>query len=289
MTIPKDYKPKFDFNSIPISDISIQSKEDLIFHIDKNVPFILNVDLSQYLSVINKDIENVNKNNQINTYDSIPYSEIREGYFSDYLNYVFSDSCEKKYPENFNLIEKREGYDSNAKFRHYALSLNQDMFPSISNFKIPFLNDENYLLQLTGTFFKENNITSPHWLFIHPKYSVSNAHYDHDCVHTVIFQIKGSKKIYLVSPEFHEYIRNVNFPLLPNGFNDFTDEKLENLPTENLSVWEGDLNENQLIFIPKKWVHFVVGITSGISYSQDIVLKDNFNEWMDSIFSKRVI
>ena len=46
MTIPKDYKPKFDFNSIPISDISIQSKEDLIFHIDKNVPFILNVDLS---------------------------------------------------------------------------------------------------------------------------------------------------------------------------------------------------------------------------------------------------
>jgi hypothetical protein len=289
MCFPLKFKPKFNFKSITIPEISIQSKEDFIFHINKNTPFILNVDLSQNLSEISKDIEKVDNDCLINTYDSIPYSEIREGYFLDYLNYVFSDSCEKKYPKNFNLIEKREGYDSNEEFRHYALSLNQDMFPSISNFKIPFLSDENYLLQLTQTFFKENNITSPHWLFIHPKYSVSNAHYDHDCVHTVIFQIKGSKKIYLVSPEFHEYIRNVNFPLLPNGFNDFTDEKLENLPTENLSVWEGDLNENQLIFIPKKWVHFVVGITSGISYSQDIVLKDNFNEWMDSIFSKRVI
>jgi hypothetical protein len=91
----------------------------------------------------------------------------------------------------------------------------------------------------------------------------------------------------LVSPFQHKNIQNSNYPTLPNGFNDFLNEQIENLPTEDLILWEGNLNENQILFIPKKWVHFVVGGTSGISYSQDIVLKDNFNEWLNSIMLVR--
>ena len=283
MQIPKRYLPKFNSNCISIPKISIKSKDDLIIEIEKNIPFIMNVNLTEYLSAVKNQIDSIDERCQIKTFDSIPYSEIREGLFSDYLNYAQNDSTDKICPDNFNVIETRKGYSYSNKFRHYALSLNPDVVPEISKFKVPFLGDDNYMQQLSPEFYQKYNITTPHWLFIHPKFSVSNAHYDHDCVHTFIFQLEGTKKAFLVSPEQHGLIRNTNFPILPNGFNDFTHDLLEDLPADGLNLWEGDLEENQILFIPKKWVHFVVGKTPGISYSQDIVLKDNFNEWINSI------
>jgi hypothetical protein len=283
MQIPKRYLPKFNSNSISIPKILIKSKDDLIIQIEKNIPFIMNVNLTEYLTAVKNQIDSIDEHCQIKTFDSIPYSEIREGLFSDYLNYALNDSTDKICPDNFNVIETRKGHSYSNKFRHYALSLNPDAFPEISKFKVPFLGDDNYMQQLSPEFYQKYNITTPHWLFIHPKFSVSNAHYDHDCVHTFIFQLEGTKKAFLVSPEQHGLIRNTNFPILPNGFNDFTHDLLEDLPTDGLNLWEGDLEENQILFIPKKWVHFVVGKTPGISYSQDIVLKDNFNEWINSI------
>ena len=43
------------------------------------------------------------------------------------------------------------GYSN--KFRHYALSLNPDVFPKISKFNIPFLGDDNYMQQLSPEFY----------------------------------------------------------------------------------------------------------------------------------------
>jgi hypothetical protein len=286
MKIAEKYLPKFKSNSISIPSISIQSKGELLKHIQKNQPFIMSFDLGHYLEIVKNQIELMDKNFQIKTFDSIPYSEIREGIFSDYLDYALNDSIDKFYPDNFELTEIREGKGYLNKFRHYALSLNHDVFPKISNFKVPYLGDDNYLLQLRHEFYTKFNITSPHWLFIHPKFSVSNAHYDHDCVHTFIFQLEGTKKAFLISPDQHAFIRNNNFPLQPNGFNDFTHDLLEHLPSAGLNLWEGEIDSNQIIYIPKKWVHFVVGKTPGLSYSQDVVLKDNFCEWTESIMEK---
>jgi hypothetical protein len=149
------------------------------------------------------------------------------------------------------------------------------------NFEIPFIEKDNYLLQ--PDFINEELIISPHWLLIHPKFSISNAHIDPYFLHTSIFQLKGSKYVCCVSPDQNEIIRNKDFPLLPNGYNDFTNNDLEHLPSSDLETWEGVIEENQILFIPKRWVHFVRGLTSGISYSQDIVLNNNFNEWFVSI------
>ena len=283
MKIPEKYLPKFKSNLILIPEVFVQSSEEFIHLIEKNKPFILSYNLKDYLLIVKNQIDLIDKNRKIKTFDSIPFSEIREGLFSDYLKYTFNDSIDKLYPDNFKLLEKSENFCYKNKFRHYALSLNHYLFPNISKFKVPFLGDNNYLLQLSSEFYEKFDITAPHWLFIHPQFSVSNAHYDHDFVHTFIFQLEGSKKVFLVSPEQHSIIRNLNFHTQSNGFNDFTNIMLENLPTDGLNLWEGDLDENQILFIPKKWVHFVIGKTSGISYAQDVVLKDNFNEWIESI------
>lgn len=57
------------------------------------------------------------------------------------------------------------------------------------------------------------------------------------------------------------------------------------MPTDKLTIWEAEIEKNQILFIPCNWVHFVLGVTSGISYSQDIVLKNNFEKWLSSIFN----
>ena len=283
------YLPKFNSvkRKIPVYDV--KNKMDFHRFFQKETPFIINYNLSSHLKSVLVDIELIEKKTKIITLDSIPHKEIRAGLFFDYLNYVNSKKVDALYPENFKIIEKVKDTEINTVFRHYALSLNESLFPSIANFKIPYIENGNYLLQTKFTnsewlpHITAEDISSPHWLFIHPQFSVSNAHYDHDNVHASIFQLKGSKYVCLVSPKHHELIRNKEFPLLPNGFNDFTNNDLAHLPSNDLETWEGVIEENQIIFIPKRWVHFVLGLTSGISYSQDIVLENNFNEWSASI------
>lgn len=283
MNIPELYKPKFNSVKRQIPVVNIQEKKLFVDEFKREQPFILCHDLSNYLTETLEAFAAIDKNVRIKTFDSIPYREIREGYFNDYLAYTKQADTTQFYPTNFELIEERSLNITQTPFRHYALSLNEEIFPHIQKFKVPFIENDNYLLQLENNFYQKFKVTSPHWLFIHPKYSVSNAHYDHDAVHTAIFQFKGSKWACLIAPEDHKFLQNKNFPLLPNGFNDFTNDALAQLPTEGLVTWEGELNENQILFIPKRWVHYVVGQSSGISYSQDIVNQTNFNDWMTSV------
>lgn len=277
------YLPKFKSlkKNIPVYDV--KNKKDFYDFVHKETPFIIKHNLSSHLKSVLIDIELTEKETKIMTYDGIPYNEIREGRFFDYLDYVNSKNEDALYPKKFKIIEKVSNRYTNTKFRHYALSINETLFPNIDNFKIPYIEDDNFLLK--PKFRNDKNIISPHWLFIHPKFSVSNAHYDHDFVHTSIFQLKGSKYVCLVSPMYHKIIRNNEYHLLPNGFNDFTNNDLEYLPSSDLETWEGIIEENQILFIPKRWVHFVLGLSSGISYSQDLVLENNFKEWITSIFN----
>lgn len=278
-----NYLPKFKSlkKNIPVYDL--KNKKDFYDLVHKETPFIIKHNLSSHLKSVLIDIELIEKETKIMTYDGIPYNEIREGRFFDYLDYVNSKNEDALYPKKFKIIEKVSNRYTNTKFQHYALSINETLFPNIDNFKIPYIEDDNILLK--PKFRNDKNIISPHWLFIHPKFSVSNAHYDHDFVHTSIFQLKGSKYVCLVSPMYHKIIRNNEYPLLPNGFNDFTNNDLEYLPSSDLETWEGIIEENQILFIPKRWVHFVLGLSSGISYSQDLVLENNFKEWITSIFN----
>jgi hypothetical protein len=282
--IPNKYLPKLNAKKQGIPIYKCGSKKIILTNLHQEKPFIISYDLSSYFDLVENEIKSINKSTKVKTYDTIPYNEIREGLFSDYLKYTRSDKQNNLlYPKNFKLIESQKTQKSN-RLRHYALSLDESLFPCIKEFNVPYLEDFNYLMQLDSNFFEINQVISPHWLFIHPAYSVSNAHYDHDCVHTAIFQLSGSKYAQLISPEDHDIIRNKDFPLLPNGFNDFTCEELYNMRTDNLTIWEAVIEKNQILFIPCNWVHFVLGVTSGISYSQDIVLKNNFEKWLSSIF-----
>ena len=286
MPIPEKYLPKINALRTQIPVYNCHKKNDFHTKFMLETPFILNSNLESITQTVEKNLNQVEITKKIKTYDSIPWKEIREGSFGDYINYVFNKDSSVAYPENFKVIDEKHTENiTQTSFRHYALSLNEEIFPAIKNIRIPFIEDSNYLLQIEAKFFKKHNITSPHWLFIHPKHSVSNAHFDHDAVHTAIFQLKGSKRAFLISPEHHAYIRNNAFPLLPNGFNDFSSELLNKMSCEDLVLWEGCLGENQILFIPRNWVHYVVGETSGISYSQDIVIQNNFSDWMFSIFS----
>jgi hypothetical protein len=276
-----EFYPKFKstVKQIPVYDV--KNKIDFYDFVHKETPFIIKHNLSSHLKSVLIDIELIEKETKIMTYDGIPYNEIREGRFFDYLDYVNSKNEDKLYPKKFKIIEKVSNRYTNTKFRHYALSGKESLFPSIVNFEIPFIEKDNYLLKTD--FINDELIISPHWLLIHPKFSISNAHIDGDFVHTSIFQLKGSKYVCCVSPDHNEIIRNKDFPLLSNGYNDFTNNDLEHLPSSDLETWEGVIEENQILFIPKRWVHFVLGLTSGISYSQNIVLENNFNEWFVSI------
>lgn len=188
--IPNKYLSKLNAKKQAIPTHECGSKKIILTNLNQEKPFIFSYDLSSYLDLVEKEIKSINKSTKVKTYDTIPYSEIREGLFIDYIKYTKSESLNNLlYPKNFTLIESKKKILKSKRLRHYALSLDECLFPCIKNFNIPYLEDCNYFMQLNSNFFETNQVISPHWLFIHPAYSVSNAHYDHDCVHTAIFQL----------------------------------------------------------------------------------------------------
>lgn len=276
--VPKAYIPKTNSEAVDIPKIGL-SQFEIFFQ--QQTPFILEYSLEHELEAVLLAIDQVPKNLKVRTFDSIPFKEIREGNFSDYVDYASSNSTIDYFPNSFEIVEKKEGLVSKTEFRHYALSLNEGIFPIIKDFRFPFVN--NFLLNISQQTYLDKNIISPHWLFIHPLFSVSNAHFDHNSVHTLICQLKGKKYAYLLSPLDHEQIKNPDFPMLPNRFNDLTREEIETMPLKDLKTWEGVVEENNILFIPQNWVHFVLGLEPGISYSQDIVQSNNFDSWLRSL------
>jgi hypothetical protein len=65
MQIPKRYLPKFNSKSISISKISIQSRDDLVIQIEKNIPFIMNFNLNEYLTIVKNQIDSIDEHCQI--------------------------------------------------------------------------------------------------------------------------------------------------------------------------------------------------------------------------------
>lgn len=288
MLIPEQFLPKLNARRVSIPLLSPLDEQEFSNHFARETPFLIEADLSSLLLSTLSQIQKVPKEQKIKTFDSIPYREIREGLFHKYMDYVEHAPSNCLFPEGFDVVEERLESVTETKFRHYALSLNESLFPEIEGFRIPGIEERNYLLNLKSNFFQTHGITSPHWLFIHPAFSVSNAHYDHDSVHTAIAQLKGRKKAYLISPEHHATVQQEQFPRLPNGFNDFSNPLIAQLPCGDMELWAGDLRENQVLFIPRRWIHYVVSETPGMSYSQDIVNSSNLSDWLGSLFKTRI-
>lgn len=115
---------------------------------------MIEADLSSLLLSTLSQIQKVPKEHKIKTFDSIPYREIREGLFHNYMDYVEHAPSNCLFPDGFDVVEERLESVTETKFRHYALSLNESLFPEIEGFRIPWIEDRNYLLNLKSNFFK---------------------------------------------------------------------------------------------------------------------------------------
>jgi len=82
-----EFYPKFKstVKQIPVYDV--KNKIDFYDFVHKETPFIIYHNLSSHLKSVLIDIELIEKETKIMTYDGIPYNEIREGRFFDYLDY----------------------------------------------------------------------------------------------------------------------------------------------------------------------------------------------------------
>jgi hypothetical protein len=176
MQIPDQFLPKLNAQRVTIPLLSPLDEQEFSNHFAQETPFLIEADLSRMLQSALFQVQKVPKEQKIKTFDSIPYREIREGLFHNYLDYVENSPPNCRFPTGFEVVEERLESVTETMFRHYALSLNENLFPEIEGFRIPWIKEKNYLLNLNPNFFQRHGITSPHWLFIHPAFSVSNAH-----------------------------------------------------------------------------------------------------------------
>ncbi len=118
-----------------------------------------------------------------------------------------------------------------------------------------------------------------HWLFIGPKGSLSQFHSDHHDVMTYLAQIKGRKLVLLVSPNETEKITSPEGPLNPFSICMHTFKSYK-----EVTFFAAVLEPGQMLFLPRGWNHYVLGLTPSITLSKDIVNIFNFGEYFLNLF-----
>lgn len=120
-----------------------------------------------------------------------------------------------------------------------------------------------------------------HWMFIGPKGSLSQFHSDHHFVMTYLAQVKGIKLAILVSPQETDKIISKEsaldpFSICAHLFPDF----------QKVNFHFAVLKPGQMLFVPKAWNHYVLGLSPSITLSKDMVNAYNFGDYFLNMFVK---
>jgi len=104
-------------------------------------------------------------------------------------------------------------------------------------------------------------------LFGHPKVG-SPLHTDSFFVSTWIAMIRGQKRIRLVDPTYTEHVHN--------GFDVFNDTNVATLTQKDVPIYDGIVEEGDLVWFPPGWWHYVKNDTFTISITTNHVAAENF-------------
>ncbi len=119
------------------------------------------------------------------------------------------------------------------------------------------------------------------WIFIGGGGCYSNLHYDHDYVHTFLYQQNGNKEVILIDPIEWKSVEKNQIALenqCISSLDWFNDSSLIPCDYRRVTLRPGDL-----IFIPGCWYHTTRCLDFNITISRDYVNSMNFEMWVTSV------
>lgn len=130
---------------------------------------------------------------------------------------------------------------------------------------------------------KSTSVYTKDWLFLGPANSVSELHFDHHFVHTILVQCEGEKRLRLVDDR--------DWRLVEAGARDNRAgwDGLGPVPQylEDIA-YECILKKGDFIFIPSGWYHGALNLSASSTYSYDYVDAANFARWLPEALSDSV-
>lgn len=121
-----------------------------------------------------------------------------------------------------------------------------------------------------------NELYTKDWLFMGPAGSISELHFDHHFVHTILVQCEGRKRLRLIADSDWDRVevgdgRDNNSRW--DGFGDVPD-------LLRGRVFEGVLEKGEFVFLPGGWYHCVQNLAPSSTYSYDFVDSVNGMRWL---------
>lgn len=202
----------------------------------------------------------------------------------------FLDYCEGKRIEFLvtegNFDHKRH-YFSKSELVLYALSLNCNKRQDLSDLvKIESLFGDWFQSKFPK-YTKEVVYDKGHtWFFIGPENCVSELHYDHNHVHTILRQYKGRKEVFLIDPRttralIEENGNCIEFTKTDGGIEIKDSEGKYN--TKRIPIFYGILKSRDILYIPSNWGHMVRSIEPSLTISRDFIDDRNVDDYFTSI------
>ena len=124
------------------------------------------------------------------------------------------------------------------------------------------------------------------WFFIGPENCVSQLHYDHNNVHTILRQYKGKKEVFLIDP------RTTRELITEKGncieFTNIEGEiKIKDSEGKydgrRIPVYYGILTSRDVLYIPSNWGHMVRSIEPSLTISRDFIDDRNVDDYFTSM------
>lgn len=192
---------------------------------------------------------------------SLNSDEDAEIAMTSYLDYIQSEVGDAAAPDS-----PRPWYLLRARNRDLVRGVRREWLPEFFRFNV--LNALPEDSDSTPVYTKD-------WLFLGPEGSVSELHFDHHFVHTILVQCEGAKRLRLVD--------NLDWRLIEAGARENCSgwDGLDPVPEHlEAKAYECVLEKGDFIFIPAGWYHGVLNLSASSTYSHDFVDPVNFTRWL---------
>ena len=224
-----------NYHNYPISNIINVKFNKPINLIEKNIPFVCNIDLKikNYLSkkIILKKYPHhkikVLKNFTVINYNNLP--SIKEMTIKSYINNYIDENNNKYY------FKSEDEYDFLKEIDIY-----NDLI------KLFYTFSPKYCFKSLSFWYGAKNTCTP-------------FHYDKDHVN-LLYIVEGKKKIYMIHPKYNKFMNGDN--LLQYGAS-WSKDKIDTvLNNKNIKYNTIILTKNKILNIPRFWWHAVINLES---------------------------